>query len=187
MLKKCKYIPRLETERLILRELTEADVEDLRKWLGLDEVYTYWGRAASKGEKNPELLFIDPRPNVNRKPSPDFIWGIEQKDTNEVIGMIEVFDIENDRLGMVGYRIAPWLWNTGICTEAMKRVVDFIFAETTLDRLQGSADVRNIGSNRVLQKSGFQLEGTIRHGKMVSQYCDYNIWGMIREDFISRK
>lgn len=39
ILKKCKYIPILETDRLVLRELTEADVEDLRKWLGLDEVY----------------------------------------------------------------------------------------------------------------------------------------------------
>ena len=86
MLKKCKYIPILETDRLVLRELTEADVEDLRKWLGLDEVYTYWGRAASKGEKNPELLFIDARPHVKRKPAPDFIWGIERKDTHEVIG-----------------------------------------------------------------------------------------------------
>lgn len=182
MLKKCKYIPRLETDRLVLRELTENDVEDLRKWLGCDELYTYWGRSANKDEKNPELLFIDARPNVNRKLSPDFIWGIELKNTREVIGQIEVFDIENDRFGMVGYRIAPWMWNTGICTEAMKSVVDFIFSETNLDRLQGNADVRNIGSNKVLQKSGFQLEGTIRHGKMVSQYCDYNIWGMIRDD-----
>ena len=183
MLKVCRYIPRLETNRLVLRELTADDAEDLRKWLGKDEIYTYWGRSASKGEKNPELLFADPRPNVNRKPSHDFIWGIELKDTNEIIGQIEVFDVENDRFGMVGYRIAPWLWSTGICTEALRRVVEFIYSETTIDRLQGNADVRNIGSNKVLQKSGFTLEGTIRHGKMVSQYCDYNIWGMIRDDF----
>ena len=182
MLKVCRYIPRLETNRLVLRELTADDTEDLRKWLGKDEIYTYWGRAANKGEKNPELLFIDARPNVNRKPSHDFIWGIELKDTNEIIGQIEVFDVENDRFGMVGYRIAPWLWGTGICTEAMQCVVEFIFSKTTIDRLQGNADVRNIGSNKVLQKSGFTLEGTIRHGKMVSQYCDYNIWGMIRDD-----
>lgn len=187
MLKKCKYIPRLETDRLILRELSKNDIEDLRKWLGREELYTYWGRTANKDEKNPELLFIDQRPNVNRKPSSDFIWGIELKDTNEVIGEIEVFDIENNRFGMVGYRIAPCLWNTGICTEAMKRVVDFIFSETAIDRLQGNADVRNIGSNKVLKKSGFILEGTIRHGKMVSNYCDYNIWGLIRDDVVTDK
>ena len=130
MLKKCKYIPKLETNRLALRELTENDVEDLREWLGLDEVYTYWGRTANKDERNPELLFVDARPNVNRKPS-----------------------------------------------------LDFIFLEAALDRLQGNADVRNVGSNKVSQKSGFQLEGTIRHGKMVPQYCDYNIWGMIKDDY----
>ena len=187
MLKVCRYIPRLETNRLVLRELTADDAEDLRKWLGKDEIYTYWGRAANKGEKNPELLFIDTRPNVTRKPSHDFIWGIEQKETNEIIGQIEVFDVENDRSGMVGYRIAPWLWSTGICTEAMRCVVEFIFSKTTIDRLQGNADVRNIASNKVLQKSGFTLEGTIRHGKMVSQYCDYNIWGMIRDDIFPNR
>ena len=187
MIKVCRYIPRLETNRLVLRELTADDAEDLRKWLGKDEIYTYWGRAASKDEKNPELLFVDARPNVNRKPSHDFIWGIELKETNEIIGQIEVFDVENDRFGMVGYRIAPWLWRTGICTEALRRVVEFIFSETTIDRLQGNADVRNIASNKVLQKSGFTLEGTIRHGKMVSQYCDYNIWGMIRDDIFPGK
>lgn len=182
MLKKCRYIPLLETDRLILRELTPEDAEDLREWLGLDEVYTYWGRSASKGEKNPELLFVDPRPNVKRKPSHDFIWGIEEKASHKVIGMLEVFDVENDRIGMVGYRIAPRLWNQGICTEALQCVVDFIFSETAMDRLQGSADVRNHGSNKVLKNCGFTLEGTIRHGKMVSQYCDYNIWGLLRED-----
>ena len=182
MLKECKVIPELETDRLILRKPVPDDAKDLEKWLGRDEVYTYWGRPANKGEKNPELLFIDPRPNVKRKPSNDFIWGIELKETHEVIGIIEVFDVENDRFGMVGFRIDPRLWNEGICTEAMKRVVGFIFTETGMDRLQGNANVKNTGSNRVLEKSGFWLEGTIRHGKMVSEYCDYNIWGIIRDD-----
>ncbi len=182
MLKECRYIPRLDTDRLVLRQLLPDDAEDLRKWLGRDEVYTYWGRPASKGEKNPELLFVDPRPSVKRKPSNDFLWGIELKETQRVIGMIEVFDVENNRFGMVGFRIDPQLWNEGICTEAMKRVIDFIFSETEMDRLQGNANVKNTGSNRVLEKSGFQLEGTIRHDKMVSEYCDYNIWGIIKDD-----
>ena len=86
--------PVLETDRLMIRTLNEADVPDLKEWLGRDEIYTYWGRKASKGEKNPELMFIDARPWVKRKPSPDFNWGIVLKETNKVIGMIAVFDIQ---------------------------------------------------------------------------------------------
>ena len=182
-MKECLYIPELETERLTLRKLLETDADDLREWLGRDEVYTYWGRPAGKGEKNPELLFIDPRPQVKRKPSHDFIWGIELKSTHKVVGILEIFDVENDRMGKVGYRVAPPLWNSGICTEAMKRAMDFVFQETPLDRLETTVDVKNTGSNRVLEKCGFRLEGTVRHGKMGTRYCDYNIWGFIRDDY----
>ena len=38
--------PVLETDRLIIRTLSEADVPDLKEWLGRDEIYTYWGRKA---------------------------------------------------------------------------------------------------------------------------------------------
>ena len=158
----------------------------MREWLGLDIVYKYWGRPASKDEKNPELLFVDARPNVKRKPSHDFIWGIESKENNKVIGIIEVFDIENDRLGNVGYRINPNFWSQGICTEALKRVVDFIFLETKLDRLNVEADIENVASNKVLKKCGFTHEGCIRNGKMGSRYCTYHIYGYIREDFSQR-
>ena len=175
--------PVLETDRLIIRTLNEADVTDLKEWLGRDEIYTYWGRNASKGEKNPELMFIDPRPWVKRKPSPDFDWGIVLKETNTVIGMIAVFDIQNSRMGDIGYRIHPEYWNMGITTEALKEVVKFVFENTEIDRLNGRADVRNIASNKILERCGFIKEGTIRQGKMVSVYCDYNIYGMLREDY----
>ena len=175
--------PILETPRLILRTLTPDDVPDLRRWLARDEVYTYWGRPASKGERQPETMFVDPRPWVKRKPSPDFKWGMVSKDTNTVIGDISVFDIENNRMGSVGYRFDPDEWSNGYATEALREAVRFIFTHTELDRLHATADVRNTASNRVLEKCGFVLEGTVRRGKMVSTYCDYNIWGMLLEDF----
>lgn len=175
--------PVLETDRLIIRTLNEADVPDLKEWLGRDEIYTYWGRKASKNEKNPELMFIDARPWVKRKPSLDFDWGIVLKESNIVIGMIAVFDIQNSRMGDIGYRIHPEYWNMGITTEALKEVIKFVFENTEIERLNGRADVRNIASNKVLERCGFIKEGTIRQGKMVSVYCDYNIYGMLREDY----
>ncbi len=181
--------PTLETPRLTLRPLVPEDAEDLRRWLGRDEIYTYWGRPASKGEREPELLFIDPRPWVKRKPSPDFKWGmvLRQADgdrpAGSVIGDISIFDIENARMGSVGYRLDPECWGHGYTSEALRAAVDFIYEHTELDRLHATADVRNLASNRVLEKCGFVHEGTVRHGKMVSAYCDYHIWGMLREDW----
>ena len=190
--------PILKTPRLLLRPLTADDVPDLRRWLARDEIYTYWGRPASKGEHEPETMFVDPRPWVKRKPSPDFKWGIvlrelpqspaaaipsERESLGRVIGDISIFDIENSRMGSVGYRFDPDLWGNGYATEALREAVRFIFTHTELDRLQATADVRNTASNRVLEKCGFVLEGTVRRGKMVSAYCDYHIWGMLREDY----
>lgn len=179
--------PTLEAPRLILRPLTADDVPDLRRWLARDEIYTYWGRKASKGEREPELMFTDPRPWVKRKPNPDFKWGMVLKETGTVIGELSIFDIENARMGSVGYRLDPDLWGRGYTTEALQAAIAFIFESTELDRLHATADVRNTASNHVLEKCGFIHEGTIRQGKMVSTYCDYNIWGMLREDWAARK
>lgn len=187
MLKKCRYLPRLETERLILRELSKEDTDDLREWITGDEIYTYWGRPANEDEKNPELFFIDPDPGKKHRLTSDYIWWIELKSTHKVIGQIEVYDIKDKRFGMLGYRIAPQLWNTGICTESINRVIEFVFSKTGIDRLQANVDVRNTASNRALEKCGFIHEGTVRHGKMVSMYCDYNIWGLIRDDVTSMR
>ena len=175
--------PSLETERLTLRPLTAEDAPDLKEWLGLDEIYTYWGRKASKGERDPELLFIDARPWVKRKPSQDFNWGIVWKESGKVIGMLAIFDVQNQRMASVGYRLHPAYWRQGIVTEALRRAVDFVFSETELRRLEATADVRNVASLRVLEKCGFIREGTVRQGKMVSVYCDYAIFGLLRSDW----
>ncbi|MDE6318905.1 MAG: hypothetical protein K2M22_04230 [Lachnospiraceae bacterium] len=45
--------------------------------------------------------------NITAKTSHDFIWGIENKEDNRVIGIIEVSDVENGRLGNIGYRVNP--------------------------------------------------------------------------------
>lgn len=182
MLKKCRFLPRLETDRLILRELKKEDTGDLKEWINRDELYTYWGRSINEDEKDPDLFFKDPAPEKKHRLTSDLIWWIELKSTNKVVGEIEIYDVKDNRFGMLGYRIDPRLWNTGICTESIKCVIDFIFSKTRFDRIQANVDVRNTASNKALKKCGFVHEGTVRHGKMVSVYCDYNIWGLIRDD-----
>lgn len=54
-------------------------------------------------------------------------------------------------------------WGKGIATEAVKLVANTIFSEWPhLERLQARVLVENVGSQRVLEKAGFQREGILR-------------------------
>lgn len=174
--------PTIKTEHLLLRNMTADDTDDLREWLGLPQIYEYWGRKATKGEREPELLFLPKRVTKKPKIDMDFKWGIELTGEKKVIGILEIFDIEDNQMGYIAYRLHPGYWNHGYATEALQAAIQFVFSNTELDRLHANANVKNVRSNRVLEKCGFTKEGTIRHGKMVKEYCDYNVWGLLRED-----
>lgn len=175
--------PTLETTRLLLRKMTVDDVSDLKEWLSDPDLYTYWGRPIADKELNPENLFIEVRPHIKRKPSKDFHWGIVSKSDNKVIGEIWVLNIENDRMAQVAYRLSKIYWGQGLVTEALKAVIKFCFENTELQRLWTDVHADNIGSCKILEKCGFIKEGFIRQGKFQTIYCDYYLYGMLKEDY----
>ena len=173
--------PTIETERLTLRPMTAADVPALREWLPDPSIYTYWGKGPSKAEKNPELLF-----EKDEKPTKSFHLGIEEKASGKVIGDLYVYLIENDRMASVAIRLAPALQGQGLGTEALIAMTRFCFEHTELRRLQAEADVRNLPSQRMLEKSGYTREGLIRQGKMVNIWCDYALYAILSGDPVGR-
>ena len=177
----CKHIPTLETERLILREMVPADADDIKRYSADERLYTYWGRNMSRKEKEPSEMF---RPVSSRKEKdPDCIcWGIELKANHRIIGEINLFDIQNSRMGEIGYRLNMAYHSKGYCTEGVRRVVQFAFEETTLQRIELRAMASNEASNRVALKCGFIKEGTIRQGKFVHIYATYNLYGLLKSD-----
>lgn len=171
----------LHTERLELRRIETRDSDALSKWISDSEMYTYWGQSPRECELNPDEYFEKGIEEGSVQ------LGVELKETGEVIGEVFVYDIEDERIAMIGYRIGkPWQ-GRGFAVEASMAVIDWLFENTQLDRLQTFVDIRNIASCRVIEKCGFTKEGTVRHGKMIDVYCDYNIYGLLREDRINSK
>lgn len=171
--------PILETKNLIIRTMNSGDVEDLREWTPNRELYKYWGKNPGKADKKPELLFLK-----EEKPTKSFHWGIEYKEDKKVIGEVWVYLIENNRMAKVAFRLSESYQNRGYITEAMLEVIKFCFENTELQRLWSDVDVRNIASCRVMEKCGFLREGKVRQGKMVSTWCDYYLYGMLKEDYV---
>lgn len=170
--------PTLETPRLIMRTMQPDDVAALKTWMPDKALYTYWGKAMGKCDKNPELLFCVPP-----RKTKSFHWGIAHKDENKVIGEIWVYQIENNRMAKVAFRVATKYQGQGLASEALKGVVQFCFHNTELQRLWSDVDVRNTASCRVLQNAGFKHEGLVRQGKMVSTWCDYHLYAILKEDY----
>lgn len=80
------------------------------------------------------------------------------------VGSIGAFRKDNihRRTAEVGYYVGEPYWGKGIMTEALKLLCDYIFANTDILRLYAEPFAYNAGSRRVLEKCGFQMEGTLR-------------------------
>ena len=170
--------PNLHTKRLLIRPMTKADIPSLIEWMPDKGIYQYWGKGPGKSDKEPALLF-----QKEDKPTKSFHWGIECTASKKVIGEIWIYLIEKDRMAKVAFRLGAPYHGQGYGTEALHEVVKFCFEHTELLRLWTDVDVRNAASCKVLENCGFLKEGHIRQGKMVSTWCDYYLYGMLREDY----
>jgi RimJ/RimL family protein N-acetyltransferase len=67
---------------------------------------------------------------------------------------------EEHNVGEIGYMIlTPW-WSKGIGTEAVRQICGIAFQELALERIIGEVFPENLASARVLEKNGFQMDGT---------------------------
>ena len=83
---------------------------------------------------------------------------------NKVIGSIGVFRQENihRQTAELGYYIAEEYWGKGIMTEAVKQICEYVFDKSDIIRIYAEPFAYNTPSCRVLEKAGFQYEGTLR-------------------------
>ncbi|WP_282942072.1 GNAT family N-acetyltransferase [Paenibacillus sp. RC67] len=174
-------LPVLETERTILRKLQFKDAEDMFRYGSNEEVskYTTWPTHQSLEDTR---RFIEAVMNAyeEHKIAP---WGIEDKQTKLMIGTVGFvsWNVVHAR-AEIGYALSRDFWNLGYMTEIMKRIVEFGFNEMKLVRMEARCHPDNIGSARVMEKSGMQFEGTLRkHIYTKGEYQDAKMYAIINE------
>ena len=103
---------------------------------------------------------------------------------DRAIGSIGVFRRENIhfRTAELGYYIGEPYWGKGYATSAVKQVCRYVFDHTDILRIFAEPFARNAASCRVLEKCGFTREGLVRQGKFNQVYCDYYLYGLLKED-----
>jgi RimJ/RimL family protein N-acetyltransferase len=104
------------------------------------------------------------------------------KNEGTLIGTINLFQVIRDSLqsAFIGYFLDQKHNGKGYTTEAAKLLVDYAFNELTLHRIEAGVMPHNIGSIRVLEKSGFHKEGiAIKNVKINGKWEDHQVLAII--------
>lgn len=153
--------PILETERLILRELTEKDAEGIFACFSNKDVTRFYGLETLKSLDEAEKLIDIFSKNYYNKSG--IRWGIERKESEGIIGTIgfNAWSAKHKR-AEIGYEIHPQQWRKGYTSEAVCKVLSYGFDVMELTRIGAVVFVENKASNQLLRKIGFQEEGVLR-------------------------
>lgn len=174
---------RFETERLILRPFTEEDAQAVfDNWASDSEVTKYLTWPAHQCVEH-SLGYMKYCVQSYQDPK-SYQWGIELKDTHELIGNISVVNIIDEIGSMeLGWVIGRRFWGNGYTAEAAKRLIGFLFDEVGANRICAGHDSNNPNSGRVMQKVGMKYEGTLRQsGKNNQGIVDMAVYSILRSD-----
>ena len=145
-----------------MREFREDDWPDVLAYQ-VDPLYL---RYYEWTERTPTVvqefvqIFLDQQ---QEQPRTKFQLAVTLKQTHQLIGTCGIrTKSANAHEGDIGFELSPKHWGQGFATEAARAIVEFGFAEMRLHRIWSWCIADNVGSARVLEKLGMQLEGQLR-------------------------
>lgn len=168
----------LNTKRLLLRKFKIEDSFFMFKnWASNENVTKYLTWEPHKDIDTTKSIlesWINSYDNLNY-----YQWCIVLKDIDEPIGSIGVvlLDEENE-LVQIGYCIGERWWGKGITTEALQKIIEFLFSSVKIKKIETKHIIENIASGKVMKKSGMIFQGNLKKendNEQLSYYLIENV------------
>ena len=174
-------VPTLETERLILRTWERKDAQQLFEYASDPDVGPHAGWSPHKSVSESRMI-IDEMFRRNET------WAIVERESGRIVGSIG-FEKDKYRPGIksreMGYSLAKSRWGRGYMTEAAGRLIRYAFEDLKLDILMIRTSDSNKRSQRVIEKSGFTYEGTLRRAYKLydGSIREVRCYSMLKEEY----
>ena len=176
--------PHFTTQRLLLREITPADTDALFALYG-DEEVARWMDIYTLNDRQQAVELVDfyreryaMRSGVR--------WAIALRgEPAHMIGTCGFNGFDHEcRRSEIGYDLTPACWRRGLMGEALTAILEYGFNVLELNRVEAITLPDNLASQAVLQKLGFQREGTLRQRSYYrDQFQDDVHFGLLRADW----
>jgi RimJ/RimL family protein N-acetyltransferase len=171
----------LETERLVLRNWQESDVDHYLVLAG-DVGYHCFSRPGrfmvhnskeARAKVRERMLLFDRR---GLGKFPIFLKGHGLKETGEFIGTcgIEPFDLDGQAEVELGYRLCLKFWGKGYAREAAAAMLKYGFGDLKLTRIMAFVLPQNRASVRILEKLGFQYLRDFIHAGLSHRLYEFS-------------
>jgi RimJ/RimL family protein N-acetyltransferase len=121
------------------------------------EVMEFLGGTKTR-EKSEEILYARAIDYYDAYPGLG-MWMTIERATGRSIGFHLLNNIQGETIIQVGYGLERSAWGKGYATEMAREIVRYGFEDRGLPRIAGITSLPNIGSQRVLEKSGLVRNG----------------------------
>lgn len=145
----------LETNRLILREYTRADFDDLYEILSDEETMMHYPKPFDESKVKSWIEW-----NIHNYDVFGFgLWAVVLKENGQMIGDcgITMQNINGKIKPEIGYHIHKKYQRQGYASEAAIRCRDYIFKHTPFNKIYAYMKYTNVGSYSVAIKNGMKL------------------------------
>lgn len=179
--------PVLTTERLVLREVADHDVDAVFEMESDPVAMRYWSKPPMR--EVAEAVASVQRAKTYFPSRSALRWSIARPADDWMIGHASLFEF-NEQSGRadIGYGLAQRHWGQGYMHEALSAIVSYAFGPLGLRRLEADADPRNAPSCRALERLGFTREGFLRERWQVGEeISDTAFFGLLAREWEERR
>ncbi|MBS4198548.1 GNAT family N-acetyltransferase [Bacillus sp. FJAT-49732] len=177
----------LKGTRIKLREIVNEDWQDIHAYASNPSVCRFqpWG---PNTEEDTKIFLNQILMDAQENPRTRYYFAIIEKESDSLIGSCELNLRDNtNRTGEISYIIHPEYWGKGYATEAAKLLITLGFTEFNLHRIFATCDTRNIGSAKVLEKTGMMLEGRMREDLLIKDgWRDSYLYSILEYEWKAR-
>lgn len=147
-----------ETERLIIRELTEDDAAFILELMNTDDWHRFIGDRGLKTIEDAKAQIREKHIAPYRNDGYGF-WGVEEKASGELTGICGLAKRDEETPIDIGFGFLPRFYRKGYGYESSVAVLGYARSVLEIDPIIALTSGENIGSQNLLKKLGMHLQG----------------------------
>ena len=177
----------LETPRLLLRPFADADLEAFLAYRSDPEVARYQSWETPYPRAVAEEFVRRMKNMTVLLPGKWLQLVVERLGQPGVVGDVTLHLLDRHQ-AEIGFTLARAFQGNGYASEAVVRLLDYVFDEMQLHRVSATCDAANLASVRLLERVGMRREGHfLDHSWFKGAWCSEYLYAILRREWIARR